>query len=258
MSKKDWPRLFRRRYFTDIAAWHASNKKRQRGTNQKSLFVGGVNSDIDCNNHLYTSQVYCKKDDYFADEQGGAWTTHVIPCKSDLHSITVGGFSGVQFKIMHTFFSLKIKETNDQMRLMLKSHVEPFLKGHGWHGRGSKFKRIANNQYQTLEFQFNKYGGSFAVNLGVVEPTDNFYSASSRSLKFIRSQRLGSLKKRIAKRQNMDHWFNFMVGILIYVPAYKRAALEVINVYIAQADLTFESMQQSINAGVLCIHLEQV
>jgi hypothetical protein len=159
---------------------------------------------------------------------------------------------------MHTFFNLKIKETNDKMRLVLNSDVEPFLKDLGWHGKGTKFKRIANDQYQTLEFQFNKYGGSFAVNLGIVEPVENFYGSSSENLKFVRSQRLGSLKKRIAKRQNMDHWFNFMLGIIIYIPSYRRAASELLKVYVEQADLTFDSMQQSINAGVDCIHLGQV
>jgi hypothetical protein len=161
-------------------------------------------------------------------------------------------------KLMHTFFNLKIKETNDNMRRVLQSHAEPFLKGHGWYGKGSKFKRIANGQYQTLDFQFNKYGGSFAVNLGIVEPIENFYGSSSENLKFVRSQRLGSLNKRIAKRQNMDHWFSFMLGILIYVPVYRRAASELLKVYIEQADLTFESMQQSINVGVACVHLEKV
>lgn len=161
-------------------------------------------------------------------------------------------------KLMHTFFNLKIKETNDKMRQLLKAHVEPFLKEHGWHGKGSKFKRIANGQYQTLDFQFNKYGGSFAVNLGVVEPVENFYGSNSENLKFIRSQRLGSLNKRIVKRKNMDHWFNFMLGVLIYVPAYRRAVSELLKVYISQADLTFESMQKSIKAGVACIHLEKV
>lgn len=159
---------------------------------------------------------------------------------------------------MHTFFNLKIKETNDRMRMELRSHAEPFLKAQGWHGKGSKFKRVVNGQYQTLAFQFNKYGGSFAVNLAVVEPVENFYGIGFDNLKCVRSQRLGSHDKRIAKRQNMDHWFSFMLGILIYIPAYRRAVTEFLSVYIAQADLTFESMQQSIKAGVVCIHLERV
>jgi hypothetical protein len=156
---------------------------------------------------------------------------------------------------MHTFFNLKIKATNDIMRQVLKLHVEPFLKDQGWHGKGTKFKRIINFQYQTLEFQFNKYGGSFAVNLAIVEPTENFYGSRADNLKYIRSQRLGSRNKRIAKKLNMDHWFKFMRGVLIYIPAYRRAASELVRVYKAQAELTFESMQKSIDAGVACIHL---
>lgn len=144
------------------------------------------------------------------------------------------------------------------MRKELTSRAEPFLKEHGWHGKGTKFKRIANDQYQILEIQFNKYGGSFAVNLGIVEPVTNFFGSSTDHLKLVRSQRLGSLTKRIAKQQNMDHWFKFMCGVLIYVPAYRRAVSELLKVYISEADLTFESMQLSINAGVACIHLEKL
>jgi hypothetical protein len=157
---------------------------------------------------------------------------------------------------MHTFFNLKIKETNERMRQILKSHAEPFLKEQGWQGKGSKFKRIMNGQFQTLEFQFNKYGGSFAVNLALVEPIENFYGSRSENLRCIRSQRLGSHSKRIAKKQNMDHWFKFMLGLLIYIPAYNRASIELVKVYKAQAELTFESMQESIRVGVACIHLE--
>ncbi|AQT60339.1 DUF4304 domain-containing protein [Cellvibrio sp. PSBB023] len=159
---------------------------------------------------------------------------------------------------MHTFFNLKIKETNDRMRLVLKSHVDPFLKAQGWMGRNSTYKRIINGQHQILEVQFNKWGGSFAVNLSIVEPIENFYAARSGKLKCIRSQRLGSRNKRISKKQNMDHWFKFMLGVLIYIPAYKLAASELLKIYNTQAELTFNDMQESANAGVACIHLEKI
>lgn len=159
---------------------------------------------------------------------------------------------------MHTFFNLKIKETNESMRLVLKSHVEPFLKAQGWEGKKSVFKRISNGQYQTLEFQFNKWGKSFAVNLAIVEPIENFYSASSKSLTSVRSQRLGSRNKRISKKRNMDHWFKFLPGILIYIPSYKLAASALLKTYQVQAELTFNDMQKSIDSGVVCIHLEKV
>ena len=159
---------------------------------------------------------------------------------------------------MHTFFNLKIKETNDCMRQELKTHVEPFLWAQGWEGKKSLFKRVRNGQYQTIEFQFNKWGGSFAVRLSIVEPMENFDSANSKSIRSIRSQRLGSRNKRISKMRNMDHWFKFMLGILLYIPAYKYAASELMKVYQVQAELTFADMQESINIGVACIHLEKI
>ncbi len=159
---------------------------------------------------------------------------------------------------MHTFFNLKIKETNNKMRRVLTVQVEPFLLSQGWEGKNSFFKRIVNGQYQTLDIQFNKWGGSFAVNLSVVEPVENFYSAKPEVLKFIRSQRLGSRNRRISKKLNMDYWFKFMRGVLVYLPTYKLAASELLKVYNAQAELTFKDMQESIDSGVFCIHLEKV
>ena len=81
----------------------------------------------------------------------------------------------------------------------MKTHVEPFLWAQGWEGKKSLFKRVRNGQYQTIEFQFNKWGGSFAVRLSIVEPMENFDSANSKSIRSIRSQRLGSRNKRISK-----------------------------------------------------------
>lgn len=45
---------------------------------------------------------------------------------------------------------------------------------------------------------------------------------------------------------------------LIYSRGADNCTMKRQTCVIAQADLTFENMQQSINAGVLCIHLEQV
>jgi hypothetical protein len=44
-------------------------------------------------------------------------------------------FGRYTVKLMHTFFNQKIKETNDDMRLVLHSHAETFLKDHGCYGK---------------------------------------------------------------------------------------------------------------------------
>jgi hypothetical protein len=179
-----------------------------------------------------------------------------IPQKINLQ--TAAELRVIPVNIMHTFFNLKIKEKNNKMRHVLASEAEPFLRNQGWEGKKSFFKRIVNGQCQTLEFQFNKWGGSFAVNLAIVEPIENFYSAQPDTLTSIRSQRLGSRNRRISKKLNMDYWFKFMRGFLVYIPTYKLAASELFKVYNAQAELTFNDMQESINSGVHCIHLEKV
>ncbi len=89
---------------------------------------------------------------------------------------------------MVTYFNLKRKETNDLMREQLKIVVVPYLRNVGFEGKYPSFKRVKEGLYQTLNFQFNKYGKSFAVNLSIIESSDKSNT--------LRSQRLGTRKKR--------------------------------------------------------------
>jgi Domain of unknown function (DUF4304) len=143
----------------------------------------------------------------------------------------------LNYIIMHTFSNLKIGETNDLMREELKALALPLLKRHGWKGEKSRFRRIQNGSYQTLEFQFNKYGGSFAVNLHLVEPESDFLNIKFDNLNVISHQRLGTKKKR-----KTDYWFKFMQGFIIYFPIYRRTAENLVKMYELEADIIFDDL----------------
>ncbi|WP_189347073.1 DUF4304 domain-containing protein [Undibacterium macrobrachii] len=157
---------------------------------------------------------------------------------------------------MNTFFNVQRKKTNDLMRSELTAQVVPYLRGKGFSGKLPCFRREFGAQQQLIEFQFNKFGRCFAVNLSICEPNKLFLTVSKDQLKSLRSQRLGSRAKRIRHSFNMDHWFTFLKGFVFYFPAYQAAANEVVKMYEAEADLIFSDLQKAIDTGVSCIHLK--
>lgn len=159
---------------------------------------------------------------------------------------------------MITFFNVKRKVTNDLMREQLKCVVVPYLRELGFQGKLSSFRRIKNGQCQTLDFQFNKYGKSFAVNLSIVEPSEDFLRVSYQNLQTIRSQRLGSRRKRIKRQLNMDHWFRFLRGFIFYRQAYASAAKSVIAIFDSEADAIYQDLATAVERGVSCIHLDRL
>lgn len=143
------------------------------------------------------------------------------------------------------------------MRQALPDMVVPYLKTQGFSGSFPCFRRQSGEQQQLLDFQFNRFGRSFAVNLSVVEPHRDFHRVSINDLKVLRCQRLGSRKKRMKQSLNMDHWFTFLKGFLVYFPAYRSAAKKLIQMYEQEAELIFADLQQAIDSGVSCIHLSE-
>ena len=148
---------------------------------------------------------------------------------------------------MYTIFNLPIGKTNDQMKEHLKETVIPFLRKQGFNGSFPNFRRIHDDNYQVLNFQFSKHGGSFCINMTVVEKVDNFFKVKKSDLKSIGGRRLGTRKKFLENKQNQDHWFKFMRGIIFYRKAYIKAAEEVINKFEQEGDLIYEDAVAGIN-----------
>jgi hypothetical protein len=166
--------------------------------------------------------------------------------------------SAALYESMITFFNVPRKLTNDRMREELKRTAVPRLRDLGFVGKLPSFRRIKDGaHFEALEIQFNKYGGSFAVNLKIIEPSDDFLKISFDDLKVLRSQRLGSRRKRIKRKFNMDHWFKFLRGIIVYRQAYVEAEQSFMSVLDAEMDLIYNDLRLSIERGVFCIHLDR-
>jgi hypothetical protein len=154
------------------------------------------------------------------------------------------------------FFIIPRGATNDLMRKELNRVAVPRLREIGFVGKLPSFRRVSAGSYQTLDIQFNKYGGSFAVNLNVIEPREDFMKARFDDLKVVKSQRLGSRKKRIKRKFNMDHWFKFLKGFLFYRQAYGQAAQSFMSLLDDEMDAIYQDLALAIERDVYCIHLD--
>ena len=55
----------------------------------------------------------------------------------------------------------------DEFLQVIKDEFAPRLRDIGFKGSGHNFKRINNEIINIINIQVNKYGGSYAVNLGL-------------------------------------------------------------------------------------------
>lgn len=142
------------------------------------------------------------------------------------------------------------------MREELKLVIVPYLRELGFKGKLPSFRRIKDGSCQTLNFQFNKYGKKFAVNLSIVNPSEDFLSASYDSLIPLRSQRLGTRQKRISRQSNMDHWFKFLKGFIFYRQAYQQVANDVISLLESESEAIYQDLIKAVEKNVFCVHLD--
>ena len=122
------------------------------------------------------------------------------------------------------FYEIDISETNEKMRTILKSRSVKCIRENGFKGSFPTFKRIDSGSHQVLNFQFNKYGGSFTVNLEIVKPNSDFFKTSLSKLETISNRRLGTLDKHLETKMKQDHWFKFIRGVFFRKDFYEKAA----------------------------------
>lgn len=143
------------------------------------------------------------------------------------------------------FYEFGIGETNEKMRTVLKDSSIKFVREKGFKGSFPTFKRVVSDSHQVLNFQFNKYGGSFSVNLEIVKPSKDFYVKSLSNLEIISFRRLGTLDKHLKNKMNQDHWFKFIRGVFFKRDAYEKAAREFEICFEKDLEKTFSYMHQN-------------
>ena len=157
---------------------------------------------------------------------------------------------------MITFFNVPRKLTNELMREELNRVAVPRLRDLGFVGKLPRFRRISGVHCEVLEVQLNKHGGRFAIDLEIIEPSEDFITRRFDDLNVLRSQRLGSRKKRIERKLDMDHWFSFLRGIIFYRQAYAHAAQPFLSMLDEEMDAIYADLRLSIERGVYCVHLD--
>jgi len=104
-----------------------------------------------------------------------------------------------------------MSDSRDQMIAALREIVFPVLRDMSFSGSFPHFRRIRDKQIDLLTFQFNRYGGSFVVEVAHCEP-DGF---TTRWGKYIppKQVRAHDVNHRLRLGSNppgqQDHWFYF-------------------------------------------------
>ena len=93
----------------------------------------------------------------------------------------------------------------------LKRHVVPSLRSLGFKGSIPNFYRQHDDDHvDLLAFQFNKYGGSFVVEIGFADPErQNVYFARDTPSKKLEVNQTTRRLRVGAKAEGSDFWFAF-------------------------------------------------
>jgi Domain of unknown function (DUF4304) len=130
-----------------------------------------------------------------------------------------------------------MSDSRDQMIATLREVVVPVLRDMGFRGSFPHFRRIRDTQVDLLTFQFNRYGGSFVVELAYCSP-DGFTTTRGEHIAPQKVQvhdmhpkqrlRLGSHPP-----QKNDHWFHYEPATLT---VYTETALRVLPLLRSDAE----------------------
>lgn len=96
----------------------------------------------------------------------------------------------------------------------IKAIIVPELRRLGFKGSFPHFRRIYDDgRVDYLSYQFNKYGGSFIVEIAVAYPykgkNGNFYYWDEVTPEFVKKSDYGYTKERLRIESRKGKWFEF-------------------------------------------------
>lgn len=105
-------------------------------------------------------------------------------------------------------------ELREKVNREIKSVIVPELRNLNFKGSFPHFRRIFDNgKVDYLSFQFNRYGGSFVIELAVAYPYEgkkgNFYYWDEVTPEFIKKSNYGYTNKRFRIEPRKGEWFEF-------------------------------------------------
>jgi Domain of unknown function (DUF4304) len=100
---------------------------------------------------------------------------------------------------------------SEKMKRALQACAVPALRRLGFKGSFPHFRRVRDLTAELLSFQFNKYGGSFCVELAVMTAEDTAPNSwrGAISLAKARVTDVNSNRHRLGAAEDGDYWFVF-------------------------------------------------
>ncbi len=127
---------------------------------------------------------------------------------------------------------IDLSTARKKMDLALKVITVQLLRDSGFKGKYPHFYRIKKESIELLSFQFNKWGGSFVVEISYTDNQHkNLYSYTNKLPSELRvSQTIERL--RLGPKVKGDYWFRFdNINLLFWNNKYNAIA-EKVNYYI--------------------------
>ena len=139
------------------------------------------------------------------------------------------------------------------MRKALQELVVPVLRRHGFKGSFPHFRRATSNRIDVLHFQFDKYGGGFAVNIGKCPPegtTDSEGYHTPPKKVTIANVPMDDFLRLGGKSEQDDHWFRYDTT-LFFTPLriFRNLAKQVIPPIETEAETWWKSSGEWWNAA---------
>jgi hypothetical protein len=102
-----------------------------------------------------------------------------------------------------------MNEARQAMDAALKRVVVPHLRNEGFKGTLPHFRRLHEKQIDLLTFQFNKYGGSFVVEIAKCPPDGVTTSWGKHIPPAKVNAHSVNTRLRLGSTPDLDHWFHF-------------------------------------------------
>jgi len=134
-----------------------------------------------------------------------------------------------------------MSKDHDRMIETLKEYVVPILRQRGFTGSFPHFRRQTETAVHLLTFQFDKWGGSFIVEIALCPP-DGFTThwgkhIPSNKVKAWDIMPANRLRLGTTDEQSDGKWFSYEKrGLLSFGDRFERAALEMLPLIERQAE----------------------
>lgn len=127
----------------------------------------------------------------------------------------------------------------------IKEIVIPYFRSKGFSGSYPHFKRQIGKRLDFISFQFNKYGGSFVIEIGYcsLEEAEKTAELIGVDIKNFNTFCLGKQRLRIgAADENSDYWFVYDNSeVTEDESVYEKLAKEAVVLFDRQADAWYNS-----------------